>query len=214
MNKTVDNYFLQGCGRCSLGGTPDCKALRWIPELELLRNIVLDCGLTEECKWGVPCYTYQDGNVLLVSAFKDYCAISFFKGALLNDSNKSLEKPGERSQATRLLKFVSIKEIVKQESEIASYIYEAIEIEKAGLKVEFKKNPELIPTELEAHFEADPTFKAAFEILTPGRRRGYLIYFSTAKQSKTKVARIEKCIGKILNGEGLHDKYNRRKNKA
>ncbi|GAB5554540.1 MAG: YdeI family protein [Saprospiraceae bacterium] len=211
MNKTVDNYFLQGCGRCSLGGTPDCKALHWIPELEVLRKTVLACGLTEECKWGVPCYTFQGGNVLLVSAFKDYCAISFFKGALLNDTNRLLEKPGERSQATRLLKFVSIEEILKQELEITSYIYEAIEVEKTGLKIGYQKNPEPIPSELEAKFAVDPTLKLAFEALSPGRQRGYLIYFSTPKQSKTRVTRIEKCLGKILNGEGLHDKYKQRK---
>ena len=213
MNKTVENYLLEGCGRCPLGGTADCKVRKWVPELELLRIIVLDCGLIEECKWGVPCYTFQNKNVLLVSAFKEYCSISFFKGALLSDPNELLKKPGAYSQAARLLKFTSIEKIKELEAAIKTYIYEAIEVERAGLKINFKKNPEPVPEELEAKFKEDPTLKAAFEALTPGRQRGYLIYFSAPKRSNTRESRIEKNIGKILSGEGLHDKYNRKKNK-
>lgn len=211
MNKTVDNYLINGCGRCALGGTPDCKVHQWISELELLRMIVLDCGLTEDCKWGVPCYTFQNANVLTISALKEYCSISFFKGVLLYDEKNLLHKPGENSQAFRFFKFTSIKEIEAIETELQNYIYEAIEVEKAGLKVEFKKNPEPILEELEAKFEEDPVFKAAFEALTLGRQRGYIIHFSGAKQSKTRTARIEKYIGQILNGEGLNDKYMRKK---
>ena len=211
MNQTVDNYLLEGCGRCPLGGTPDCKALNWVKELELLRAIVLSCGLTEECKWGVPCYTFQGGNVLMVSAFKEYCSISFFKGALLSNKQDLLVKPGERSQAARLLKFTSLAEIVSKETEVKEIIFEAIELEKAGLKIDFKPNPEPIPAELEEQFNAYPSFRAAFESLTPGRQRGYLIYFGSTKQSSTRMARIDKCLGKILNGEGLHDKYSSRK---
>ncbi len=207
MNKSVDNYFLEGCGRCPLGGTSDCKVHKWASELELLRMIVLDCGLTEECKWGVPCYTFQNKNVLLLSAFKDYCSISFFKGSLLSDSRRLLTKPGKNSQAARLIKFTNSRGIKEIENDIKTYIYEAVEVEKAGLKVHFKKQPEPIPEELEKKFEEDPMLKTAFESLTPGRQRGYIIYFSAPKQSKTKESRIEKCIGKILNGEGLHDKY-------
>ncbi len=213
MNKTVENYLLEGCGRCPLGGTPDCKVHKWIQELKLLRKIVLECGLTEECKWGIPCYTFQNSNVLLVSAFKDYCAISFFKGSLLNDTEEILEKPGKNSQATRLIKFKNIEKVKEIEAEIKTFIYEAIEVEKAGLKVNFKKNPEPIPEELKKKFAGDQMLKSAFEALTPGRQRGYIIHFSAPKQSKTRESRIEKSVGKILNGEGLHDKYTR-KNKT
>lgn len=209
MNPKVDNYLIEGCGRCALGGTPDCKVHKWTQELELLRKIVLDCELTEEVKWGVPCYTFQKKNVLIVSAFREYCSVSFFKGALLKDPMGILDKPGENSQAARLIKFTNIKEIKAVEADLKTYIYEAIEVEKKGLKVNFKKNPEPIPEELERKFEEDPVLKTAFETLTPGRQRGYILYFSAPKQSKTRESRIEKSIGKILNGEGLHDQYKR-----
>ena len=207
MNQSVENYFIEGCGRCALGGTPDCKVHAWGHELELLRRIVLDSELTEESKWGVPCYTTQGKNVLLVSAFKDYCAISIFKGALLADSKNLLVKPGKNSQAARMLKFTSTEKIQEIEADIKELINEAIKAEKAGLKVNFKKNPEPIPQELEDKFEQDLVFKSAFESLTPGRQRGYIIHFSQPKQSSTRISRIEKCVPKILNGEGMHDKY-------
>jgi len=207
MNKSVDNYLLEGCRRCPLGGTADCKVLQWIPELERLRTIVVECGLTEACKWGVPCYTFDDKNILLVSAFKAHCSISFFKGSLLNDTKNFLIKPGKNSQAVRSIQFTSLGMITKLESNIKTFIYEAIEVEKAGLKVNFKKHSEPIPEELEKKFQDDPILKSAFESLTPGRQRGYLLYFSAPKQAKTTVTRIEKCIGKILNGVGLNDKY-------
>lgn len=207
MNKSVDHYIIEGCGRCELGGTPNCKVHRWTQELELLRKIVINCGLTEESKWGAPCYTIQNRNVLMISALRDYCCISFFKGSLLSDHKNLLVKPGPYSQAARLFKFKHINEIEELESDIRAYIFESIEVEKAGLKITFKKNPEPIPEELEAKFEEDPIFKSAFEALTPGRQRGYIIYFSQPKQPKTRVSRIEKCASKIFNGEGLHDKY-------
>ncbi|MDN5204631.1 YdeI/OmpD-associated family protein [Fulvivirgaceae bacterium BMA10] len=207
MNKTVDNYLIEGCGRCPLGATPDCKVHRWIPELELFRTIVLECGLTEECKWGAPCYTFQNKNVLMISALRDYCCISFFKGSLLSDNKSLLDKPGENSQAARLFKFTNIEQVKDIKDDIRAYIFEAIEVEKSGLKVNFKKKPEPIPEELEEKFEEDPYLRTAFEALTPGRQRGYIIYFSQPKQSKTRIARIEKAVPKILNGEGLHDKY-------
>lgn len=207
MNKSADNYFLEGCGRCPLGGTPDCKVHAWTSALELLRKIVLECGLTEESKWGVPCYTFQNKNILILSAFKEYCSIGFFKGALLRDDKSLLVKQGPNSQAIRLLKFENINEIVKVESDIKAYIFESIEVEKAGLKVTFKKNLEPIPEELEAKFEEDPVFKNAFEALTPGRQRGYIIHFSQPKQGKTRLSRIEKCSPMVLAGIGLHDKY-------
>lgn len=207
MNKSVDNYFIEGCGRCPLGGTPDCKVHSWTSELELLRKIVLNCGLTEESKWGVPCYTYQSKYILMVSALKEYCSISFFKGSILNDQKNLLVKPGANSQAVRLFVFKNIEEIIKIEDEIRAYIFESIELEKAGIKIQFRKNHEPIPVEFEAKLEKDPVLKTAFETLTPGRQRGYILYFSQPKQSKTRILRIEKCEHMILSGIGLHDKY-------
>lgn len=207
MNKSVDNYFIEGCGRCPLGGSPDCKVHYWTSELALLRKIVLSCGLKEESKWGVPCYTFQDKNILIISAFKDYCSISFFKGSLLKDDKNLLVKPGPNSQAGRLAKFTTIQDIIVIEKVLKEYIYEAIEVEKAGVKVPMKKNPEPIPEEFEEKLDSDPVLKDAFEALTPGRQRGYIIYFSQPKQSKTRIARIEKCEPMILSGIGLNDKY-------
>lgn len=211
MNPKIDNYLAEGCGRCPFGGTSDCKVHQWPEELMKLRRITLDCGLTEELKWGVPCYTYQNKNIVLVSALREYCAFSFFKGVLLKDPHKILEKPGPNSQSDRVIKFTSVQQIIELENVLKAYVAEAIEVEKAGLKVEFKQNPEPIPEELQQKLEEDPFFKTAFEELTPGRRRGYILYFSQPKQSKTRVARIEKCTPKILNGEGLHDKYSSKK---
>lgn len=207
MNPGIDNYLAEGCGRCPFGGTPDCKVHNWTTELKLLRSIVLECGLTEELKWGVPCYTYNGKNVLLVSALKDFCFIDFFKGALLKHAKGILDKHGKNSQAVRLIRFTNTDRIKKLEVDIKAYIYEAIEVEKAGLKVAYKKNPEPIPEELEQKFEEDPFLKSAFEALTPGRQRGYIIHFSQPKQSSTRISRIVKCTPKILAGEGLHDRY-------
>ena len=211
MTESIETYLLEGCGRCPLGGTPECKVHSWTEELKYLRSIVLDCGLNEEMKWGVPCYTLNGKNVLLVSAFKEYASISFFKGALLSNEKSLLVKPGANSQAARVIRFTDTKQIQEVEAEIKATIFEAIEVEKAGLTIPFKKNPEPVPEELEKKFEEDPVFKSAFEALTPGRQRGYIIYFSGAKQAKTRETRIEKYVGKILNGEGLHDKYQGKK---
>ena len=211
MNPAIDAYLTEGCGRCPLGGTSECKVHTWTRELEALRQIVLECGLTEELKWSVPCYTWQGKNVSLLSAFKDYCALSFFKGSLLSDHAGILKSPGASSQATRLFKFTGLQEIIEQEALVKSYVYEAIEVEKAGINVEFKKNPEPIPEELDRKLDEDLLFKTSFESLTPGRQRGYILYFSEPKQAATRWSRIEKCTGKILNGEGLHDSYKRRK---
>jgi uncharacterized protein YdeI (YjbR/CyaY-like superfamily) len=210
MNPEIDTYLMEGCGRCPLGGTTDCKVHTWAAELELLRKLVLECGLNEELKWGVPCYTHKGHNILLVSAFKEYCALSFFKGTLLADTEGILKAPGKNSQATRLLKFTSVQEIMELEAVLKAYVFEAIEVEKAGLKVVFKKNPEPIPEELQQKLDKDPYFRTSFESLTPGRQRGYIIFFSQAKLSKTRQARIETYTSKILNGQGLHDAYKRR----
>lgn len=211
MITTVDDYLLEGCLRCPLGGTEACKVHSWTEELKELRQLALECGLTEEVKWGVPCYTYSGKNVVLVSAFKEYAALSFFKGSLLSDPEGILQKPGENSQAGRLIKFIALEDIYELKQILQTYIFEAIEVEKAGLKVEFKANPEPIPEELQQKMDDDFYFKEAFESLTPGRQRGYILYFSQAKQAKTRIERIEKWTAKILNGEGIHDEYKSRR---
>lgn len=205
MNKIVDLYFLDGCGRCALGGTPQCKVNTWKKELEILRTIVLACGLTEESKWGMPCYTFRNKNILILGAFIDYCAISFFSGVLLQDENGLLSKPGESTQVARLIRFTDSKKIIEMQSILKSYIYEAIEIEKAGVKVKFKKNFEPIPEEFKKKLEKNLKLKSAFESLTPGRQRGYVLHFSQAKQSKTRESRIKNCIPLILSGKGLNE---------
>ena len=205
-NSDIDNYLAEGCGRCPLGGTPRCKVNNWQDELKLLRNILLDCGLNEELKWSVPCYTFQKNNILILAAFKEYCSVSFFKGALLNDEHRILLKPGENTQAARMIRFTSTEEIVKMESILKAYIFEAIEIERGGLKVNFKKAGAFsVPGEFQSKLNRIPELKKAFFALTPGRQRGYLLYFSSAKQSKTREARIEKCMPQILKGRGLDE---------
>lgn len=206
MSPYVDQYLAEGCGRCPLGGTPQCKVHTWQDELIHLRMIVNDSGLNEEYKWKQPCYTFEDNNVLLVTAFKNYATLAFFKGALLKDPKGILVAPGENSQAVRQLRFTSVAQITSNETSIRAYIKEAIDIEKKGLKIEFKKQPEAILEELEAKFEEDPAFQAAFEALTPGRQRGYLLHFSAAKQSQTRVSRIEKAMEKIFEGKGWNER--------
>lgn len=206
MNTNVEHYFENGCGRCPLGGTPDCKVHNWDAELSKLRSILLDCMLTEESKWGVPCYTFQKKNVVILAAFKTYCALSFFKGALLSNPEKLLVKAGENTATVRLLKFTTLKEIEDIVPTIKSTIFEAIEIEKAGLKVETNKKTEPITEELLLKMNTDPKFKAAFEALTPGRQRGYNLFFSAPKQAKTRASRIEKSKDKIMQGKGLNER--------
>jgi uncharacterized protein YdeI (YjbR/CyaY-like superfamily) len=182
------------------------KAKKWQEELEKLRLIILDCGLTEELKWGWPCYTLPDRNVVLIHGFKEYCAILFFKGALLHDAEGILIQQTGNVQAGRQIRFTNVNEIVKLEPILKAYIYEAIEVEKAGLKVNFKKTTEYnIPEEFQNKLDEIPALKTAFEALTPGRQRAYIFYFSEPKQSKTREARVEKCIPQILNGKGLND---------
>ena len=182
------------------------KAEKWQEEYEKLRLIILDCGLTEELKWGCPCYTFQKGNIVLIHGFKEYCALLFFKGALLQDTNGILIQQTENVQAGRQIRFTNIREIVEMEPILKAYIYEAIEVEKAGLEVSFKKHDEYtIPEELQHKFEEIPELKTAFEALTPGRQRAYMLHFSSPKQSKTRESRVEKCVEQILNGKGLDD---------
>ncbi|MFA6580988.1 MAG: YdeI family protein [Paludibacter sp.] len=182
------------------------KAEKWQEEYEKLRMIVLECGLTEELKWGCPCYTFQKSNVVLIHGFKDYFALLFHKGALLSDSHGILIQQTENVQAARQIRFTGIREIVELEPILKACIYEAIEVEKAGLKVELKKPAAFkISEEFQIKLDEIPTLKAAFEALTPGRQRAYLLHFSAPKQSKTRESRVENCIPKILNGKGLDD---------
>ncbi|MCZ0872889.1 YdeI family protein [Peribacillus sp. AS_2] len=182
------------------------KAKKWKEEYETLRNIVLDCELTEEFKWMHPCYTFEKKNIVLIHGFKEYCALLFHKGALLQDAHGLLIQQTENVQGARQIRFTNVQEIVATESILKAYIHEAIEVEKAGLEVEFKKNEEfIIPEELHNKFDDIPALKTAFEALTPGRQRAYILYFSQAKQSKTRESRIEKCMQKILDGKGLKD---------
>jgi len=181
------------------------KAKKWQNELKKLRMILLDCQLTEELKWGKPCYTFRESNLAILYGLKESCAVGFLKGALLKDPNGILIKPGEHSQSGRWIKFTSVREIVEMEPILKTYIHEAIAAEKAGLKVEFKKNPEPIPEELQNKLDEIPALKTAFKALTPGRQRGYILYFSAPKQSKTRESRIEKWLQHILNGKGMQD---------
>jgi uncharacterized protein YdeI (YjbR/CyaY-like superfamily) len=182
------------------------KAEKWQEELEKLRVIVLDCPLTEELKWGVPCYTFQKSNIVLIHVFKEYCAILFVKGALLKDANGILIQQTENVQSARQVRFTNVKEIVEMETILKAYIGEAIEVEKAGLKVNYKKATEFsIPDEFLHQLEENPSLETAFYALTPGRQRAYLLYFSAPKQPKTREARVEKYMQQILNGKGLND---------
>ena len=182
------------------------KAKKWQEELKKLRMIILDCQLTEELKWGVPCYTFQKHNIVLIHAFKEYCALFFFKGALLKDAKSILIQPTKNTQATRQIRFTHVQEIVKMETILKAYIDEAIKVEKAGLKVNFKKTAEfIIPEEFQNKLDEIPALKTAFDALTPGRQRAYILYFSAAKQSKTRESRVEKWMQQILKGKGLDD---------
>ena len=192
INPKVDFYFI--------------KAKTWQQELEQLRKIILDCGLTEELKWGVPCYTFQKSNIALIHVFKEYCALLFFKGALLNDAKGILIQQTKNVQAGRQIRFTNVREIVKMKPILKAYIHEAIEVEKAGLKVNFKETREFnIPEEFQNKLNENPALKTAFKALTPGRQRAYILYFSAPKQSKTRESRVEKCMQQILNGKGLND---------
>ena len=191
MNPKVDTYF--------------DKLEKWQKELETLRMIILDCGLTEELKWGAPCYAFQHSNILIIGGLKEYCLVSFFKGALLNDAHGVLVRPGEHSQAARLIPFTDVRTIVRMEPILKAYIYEAIEVERAGLKVHFKKAPEPIPEEFQKKLDKTPALKKAFFALTPSRQRAYILHFSGAKQSRTRESRVEKCIPQILKGKGMNE---------
>ena len=192
MNPKVDGYLR--------------KNKKWRQELQKLRTILLDCQLTEEVKWRVPCYTFQKSNVVLMHVFKEYCALLFFKGALLKDANGILIQQTKNTQAARQIRFTNVREIVEMKPVLKAYIYKAIEVEKAGLKVKLKKTKDfIVPEEFQRKLDEIPALKTAFAALTPGRQRAYILYFSAAKQSKTRESRVEKYMRQILNGKGLDD---------
>ena len=193
MNPKVDWYFQ--------------KTKKWQEELEILRITVLDCQLNEELKWGVPCYTLEQSNIVLIHTFKDYCALLFFKGALFKDPNNILVQQTKNVQSARQIRFSNAQEILEMQPIIKAYIAQAIEVEKSGLEVEFKKTTEFgVPEELQEKFDEIPELKTAFDALTPGRQRGYILHFSEPKQSKTRASRVEKYMPQILNGKGLDDR--------
>ena len=182
------------------------KSSKWQKEYAKLRTIILDCGLTEELKWGCPCYVFENSNIVLIHGFKDYCAVLFFKGALLADPDGILIQQTANVQSARQVRFTTVKEIADREGILKAYIYEAIEVERAGLKVKYKKTSELkIPEEFQTKLNKMPALKKAFDELTPGRQRAYIFYFSQAKQSKTRAERVEKYVRQILKGKGLDD---------
>lgn len=182
------------------------KETKWQKEYVQLRMIILDCGLDEEIKWGCPCYTFQNRNIILIHGFKEYCAVLFFKGALLNDANNILIQQTENVQSPRQVRFTNVKEITNLEKILKAYIYEAVEVERAGLQMKLKKTADFkIPEEFQKKLHKNKALKKAFEALTPGRQRGYIFYFSQPKQSKTREARVEKYIPHILEGRGLND---------
>jgi uncharacterized protein YdeI (YjbR/CyaY-like superfamily) len=182
------------------------RAKQWQEEMTKLRSIVLDCGLTEELKWGCPCYTWQDSNVVLIHAFKEYCALLFMKGALLKDEEGILVQQTKNVQSGRQIRFTSLQQVTKMKSIVKAYVQEAIAVEQAGLKVELKDTGEFdFPDEFQAKLDDMPELQTAFEALTPGRQRGYLLHFAAPKQSKTRVSRIEKCVQHIMSGKGLND---------
>lgn len=192
MNPRVDFFFI--------------KDTKWKKEYEKLRTIILDCGLVEELKWGCPCYTFQDTNIVLIHGFKEYCALLFFKGALLNDFNGILVQQTKNVQSARQIRFTNLSEITKMVRILKAYIYEAIEVERAGLKVKLKKTSDFkIPAEFQDKLNKNPALKMAFNALTPGRQRAYIFYFSQPKQSGTRESRVKKYMKQILNGKGLND---------
>lgn len=202
----VDDFLRDGCGRCSKGGTPNCKVHLWTQELRFLRSLCADSGLVETIKWGMPVYTHKNKNALMLGAFKEFCTIGFFKGILLNDPENILQVSGENTQDTRILKFTSLSQIMAIEEWIRVFIQDAITIEEKGLKPpKMEKKDLVLPEELQAFFEQNPEVSNAFYTLTPGRQRSWVIFISGAKQSSTRESRVLKAVPKILEGKGMHD---------
>jgi uncharacterized protein YdeI (YjbR/CyaY-like superfamily) len=202
---TIDAFFNDGCGRCALGGTPACKVNNWREVLFELHLLALDSGLKVEMKWGVPCYTLDGKNVALLGVFKESCVLSFFKGELLPDPEQLLEKPGPNAQSGRVLRITHLSQIATHKIAIAELLKRAIEVEKQGIKPPKQKVELTIPEELQNAFANDPVFEAAFYNLTPGRQRSHILFISGAKQSATRVARVQKCMPKVFSGRGFNE---------
>ena len=205
MQKNVDLYFTEGCLRCPKGATSECKIHNWAKELAAFRSLILSCGLEEECKWGMPCYTVKGKNVLIISAFNDYCSINFFQGALIKDEADILSKVGPNAEVSRIFKVTKLEQIQEHKDLLKAYILEAAENEVAGRKVETKKEFDL-PIELTESFKKFKGLEEAFLALTPGRQKSYVFHINGAKQEKTKYSRIEKCIPKIKMGKGFNER--------
>jgi uncharacterized protein YdeI (YjbR/CyaY-like superfamily) len=205
MIKDPNDYFIDGCGRCTLHGTDQCKVRKWADPLVLLREIMLQSGLEEEAKWGQPTYTLKGKNVAMIYSLKDSCGISFFKGVLLQDDAKILVPAGSNSNVARHLKITSAAQVSELEPHIHAYIAEAIELEKSGAKVPKPTEREPMPETLDNRLENDPQLQKAWELLTPGRQRSYILHVGSAKQEQTQLNRIEKCIPKIYAGKGFNE---------
>jgi uncharacterized protein YdeI (YjbR/CyaY-like superfamily) len=208
---SVDQYLLDGCGRCSKGGTPSCTVHAWHPILVAMRELATECMLTEEVKWSVPCYTLKGKNVLMIHAFMEYCSIMFMKGSLLTDPENILHRQTEHVTAGRQLRYTNLADFLAQREQAKAFILEAITLEEAGKKVEKRTEEEPMVEELKEAFAQDEAFKNAFYQLTPGRQRAYLLHFAQPKQAETRASRIVKGMPLIMRGEGLHDAYQNRK---
>lgn len=203
---SVDSYLRDGCGRCDLYQTPACKVQRWPEVLRALRALVLECGLAEELKWGSPCYSLESGNVLMIGALNDECRLSFFKGAALRDEAGLLVPPGPHSRYARMLVFRSLDDVMGRRDVVRAYIQQAIELERAGVKVEVPSGPEALPDELAQRLNGDPALAEAFAALTPGRQRSHILHVLGAKQSATRERRADALVPLILAGRGFHER--------
>ncbi|MBI5611285.1 MAG: YdeI/OmpD-associated family protein [Deltaproteobacteria bacterium] len=203
---TVDSYLQDGCGRCDLYRTPNCKVLRWTPALVQLRELALASGLTEELKWGSPCYTLEGKNVAMIVAFKESCALQFFKGAAMSDPDGLLERPGPNSQYGRFVRFLANEHVAPKRPQLLKLLEQAIALERAGVQVEPKAEREPLPEELEQRLAADPKLAEAFQALTPGRQRSHVLHISGAKQSETRARRVDRCVPEILAGRGFFER--------
>lgn len=205
-NESVDSYLQDGCGRCDLYRTPECKVHLWTDALKALREILCDSALEETMKWGSPCYTYEGTNVLLLVSLRRYCGISFLRGAALRDERGLLEKPGPNSRYARYLPFTTLEGVVENEATIRAYVEEAIGLVRDGIRVEVEAGPEPMPDELADRLDADAELREAYERLTPGRQRSHILHVSGAKQAATRERRVEKCAPKILAGKGFNER--------
>lgn len=205
-NTSVESYLQEGCGRCKRFQTPECDVHQWAGALEALRELLLETELDEEMKWGSPCYTLAGKNIVMIVARREYAALSFFKGVGLTDEEGLLERPGPNTRSGRLLKFESAQDVLELRAQARDFVQQAIEVERSGKKVVKKREPEPVPSELQQKLDEDEDFCRAFEALTPGRQRSHILYVSGAKQSKTRVRRVERCVPKVMAGKGYNER--------